>query len=49
MPLSWTVESPWEDYFTVMPWDQRGAGKTYMFLTENLDRKLRRVVDSVRR
>jgi pimeloyl-ACP methyl ester carboxylesterase len=29
MPTSWTFENPWEDYFTVVQWDQRGAGKTY--------------------
>jgi len=29
MPLSWTFQTPWEDYFTVVQWDQRGAGKTY--------------------
>jgi pimeloyl-ACP methyl ester carboxylesterase len=27
--LSWTFQTPWEDYFTVVQWDQRGAGKTY--------------------
>ncbi len=29
MPTAWTIDSPWEDYFTVVQWDQRGAGKTY--------------------
>jgi pimeloyl-ACP methyl ester carboxylesterase len=29
MPGAWTFQSPWEDYFTVVQWDQRGAGKTY--------------------
>ena len=28
MPASWLYQSPWEDYFTVVQWDQRGAGKT---------------------
>jgi pimeloyl-ACP methyl ester carboxylesterase len=30
MPTSWTFQSPWEDYFTVVQWDQRGSGKTYL-------------------
>jgi pimeloyl-ACP methyl ester carboxylesterase len=29
MPTSWTFQNPWEDYFTVVQWDQRGSGKTY--------------------
>jgi len=28
MPASWLYQAPWEDYFTVVQWDQRGAGKT---------------------
>ncbi|HEX7816276.1 alpha/beta hydrolase family protein [Dyella sp.] len=30
MPLAYTFQSPWEDYFTVVQWDQRGSGKTYL-------------------
>src|SRR5262249_30716677 len=29
MPTSWTFQNGWEDYFTVVQWDQRGSGKTY--------------------
>ena len=29
MPEDYTFQAPWEDYFTVVQWDQRGAGKTY--------------------
>lgn len=29
MPTSWTFQDDWEDFFTVVQWDQRGAGKTY--------------------
>jgi pimeloyl-ACP methyl ester carboxylesterase len=29
MPLSWAYQRPWEDFFTVVQWDQRGAGKTF--------------------
>ncbi len=29
MGVSWSFQRPWEDYFTVVEWDQRGAGKTY--------------------
>ncbi len=27
MPLTWAYQSPWEDFFTVVQWDQRGIGK----------------------
>jgi len=27
MPLGWTFQTPWEDFFTVVHWDQRGVGK----------------------
>ncbi|GLQ90420.1 alpha/beta fold hydrolase [Dyella flagellata] len=29
IPDDYLYQSPWEDYFTVVQWDQRGAGKTY--------------------
>jgi proline iminopeptidase len=29
MPTSWYFENGWEDYFTVVQWDQRGSGKSY--------------------
>ena len=27
MGISWAYQRPWEDYFTVVNWDQRGGGK----------------------
>jgi proline iminopeptidase len=29
IPLAGAFQDPWEQYFTVVQWDQRGAGKTY--------------------
>ena len=29
MGVGWAFQRPWEDYFTVVQWDQRGGGKTF--------------------
>ncbi|WP_222934529.1 alpha/beta fold hydrolase [Caulobacter sp. 17J80-11] len=29
LPISWSFQRPWEDYFTVVEWDQRAAGKSF--------------------
>lgn len=35
MPADYSYQTPWEDYFTVVQWDQRGAGKTYAANSED--------------
>ena len=29
MPIAWSFQRAWEDFFTVVQWDQRGAGRSY--------------------
>lgn len=29
MPISWSFQRPWEEFFTVVQWDQRAAGKSF--------------------
>jgi proline iminopeptidase len=38
MPIARTFQDPWEKYFTVVQWDQRGAGKTYSSNSKDLQR-----------
>lgn len=35
MPMSWWSSRDWEEYFTVVQWDQRGSGKTYLINDPN--------------
>lgn len=42
IPLAGAFQGPWERYFTVVQWDQRGAGKTY---TSNNAEVLRRTMN----
>ncbi len=30
MGMSWAFQKPWEDFFTVVQWDQRGMGKNFI-------------------
>jgi proline iminopeptidase len=39
IPLSGSFQDPWEKYFTVVQWDQRGAGKTYEANDKELQRR----------
>jgi pimeloyl-ACP methyl ester carboxylesterase len=39
IPLSGAFQDPWEKYFTVVQWDQRGAGKTYARKSGELQRR----------
>ncbi|HEX6536237.1 MAG TPA: alpha/beta hydrolase [Gemmatimonadaceae bacterium] len=29
MPIAWAFQRPWEDFFTVVEWDQRGSGRSF--------------------
>ena len=39
IPLAGAFQGPWEKYFTVVQWDQRGAGKTYASNDKELQRR----------
>lgn len=30
LPISWSFQRPWEEFFTVVQWDQRVAGKSFL-------------------
>jgi proline iminopeptidase len=36
MPMSWWSTRGWEEYFTVIQWDQRAAGKTHLLTDPNI-------------
>jgi proline iminopeptidase len=39
MPLSHGFQTPWEEYFTVVQWDQRGSGKSYTGIDKDVVKK----------
>jgi proline iminopeptidase len=39
IPLAGSFQGPWEKYFIVVQWDQRGAGKTYASNNKDLQRR----------
>jgi proline iminopeptidase len=39
IPLARSFQGPWENRFTVVEWDQRGAGKTYASNSKDLQRR----------
>jgi pimeloyl-ACP methyl ester carboxylesterase len=39
IPLAGAFQDPWEKHFTVVQWDQRGAGKTYASNDRELQRR----------
>ncbi len=39
MPVARGFQDPWEKYFTVVQWDQRGAGKTYTSNSKEIQRQ----------
>jgi pimeloyl-ACP methyl ester carboxylesterase len=39
IPMAHSFQTPWEKDFTVVEWDQRGAGKTYASNSKNVLRK----------
>lgn len=59
MPVSWAWQAPWEDFFTVVNWDQRGVGRNaagadraHLVATTSLDRIVadgEAVIDHLRR
>ena len=36
LPMSWWSTRGWEEYFTVVQWDQRAAGKTHLLTNPNI-------------
>jgi proline iminopeptidase len=39
MPISHGFQTPWEEYFTVVQWDQRGSGKSYAGIDKDAVKK----------